>query len=127
MLTSLRDEQPPTAASPLLEIANVMVHLYKDTFGRGPSKARAQFSGSDTLVVLLEDIMTTNERRLLSLGEHALIREQRLFLQLAIEDEKRSAVERILRRRAIACISGSDPARDLAAEAFLLAPHPLAG
>ena len=126
MLTSPRGEQAPTAASPLLEIANVMVHLYKDTFGRGPSKTRAQFSGSDTLVVLLEDIMTAAERQLLALVEHARVREQRLFLQLAIEDEKRSAVERILRRRAIACISGSDPARDLAAEVFLLAPHPLA-
>ncbi|HJS93651.1 MAG TPA: Na-translocating system protein MpsC family protein [Solirubrobacteraceae bacterium] len=126
MLTSPRDEEAPATASPLLEIANVMVHLYKDTFGRGPSKTRAQFSGSDTLVVLLEDIMTTPERRLLALGEDARVREQRLFLQLAIEAEKRSAVERILRRRALACISGSDPARDLAAEVFLLAPHPLA-
>jgi uncharacterized protein YbcI len=123
-LTSPSREQAPPAASPLLEIANVMVHLYKEAFGRGPSKARAQFAGSDTLVVLLEDMMTIAERQLLALGEHARVREQRLFLQLAIEDEKRSAVERILRRRAIACISGSDPARDLAAEVFLLAPHP---
>lgn len=126
LLTSPSGEQAPTAASPLLEIANVMVHLYKDTFGRGPSKTRAQFAGSDTLVVLLEDMMTTAERQLLAVGEHARVREQRLFLQLAIEDEKRSAVERILRRRALACISGSDPDRDLAAEVFLLEPHPLA-
>jgi uncharacterized protein YbcI len=113
MLTSPSGEQAPPAASPLLEIANVMVHLHKDAFGRGPSKARAQFSGSDTLVVLLEDMMTI-----------ARVREQRLFLQLALEDKKPSEVERILRRRALACVSGTDPDRDLAAEVFLLEPHP---
>jgi uncharacterized protein YbcI len=72
MLTSANREQAPPAASPLLEIANVMVHLYKEAFGRGPSKARAQFAGSDTLVVLLEDMMTIAERQLLALGEDAL-------------------------------------------------------
>lgn len=123
-LTSPSGEQAPPTASPLLEIANVMVHLYKDAFGRGPSKARAQFSGSDTLVVLLEDMMTIAERQLVALGEHARVREQRLFLQLALEDKKRSEVERILRRRALACVSGTDPDRDLAAEVFLLEPHP---
>ena len=126
MLTSRSGEQAPTAASPLLEIANVMMHLYKDTFGRGPSKTRAQFAGSDTLVVLLEDMMTTAERQLLALGEPAQVREQRLFLQLALEDKKRSEVERILRRRAFACVSGTDPDRDLAVEIFLLASDPLA-
>lgn len=124
MLTSPIGEQAPTAVSPLLEMANVMVHLYKDTFGRGPSKARAQFAGSDTLVVLLEDMMTTAERQLVVLGEHARVREQRLFLQLALEDKKRSAVERILSRRAIACVSGTDPGRDVAVEVFLLEPYP---
>ena len=101
-----------------------MVHLYKDAFGRGPSKARAQFSGSDTLVVLLEDMMTIAERQLVALGEQARVREQRLFLQLALEDKKRSEVQRILKRRALACVSGTDPDHDLAAEVFLLEPHP---
>lgn len=124
MLTSPSDEQTPAAASPLLEIANAMVHLYKDAFGRGPSKARAQFSGSDTLVVLLADMLTIAESQLVALGEHARVREQRLFLQLALEDQKRSEVERILRRRVLASISGSDPDGDLAAEVFLLESDP---
>ncbi len=93
--------------SPLLEVANVMVHLYKDAFGRGPTRSRALFSGSDTLVVLLEDMMTGAERQLVALGEHGRVREQRLFLQLAFEDTKRSEVERILRRRVLASISGT--------------------
>jgi uncharacterized protein YbcI len=123
ILTSPSVEQAPPTASPLLEITNVMVHLYKDAFGRGPSKTRAQFSGSDTLVVLLEDMMTIEERQLVALGEQARVREQRLFLQLALEDKKRTEVERILTRRTLACVSGADPDRDLAAEVFLLEPH----
>ena len=31
--------------SPMLEISNAMVRLYKEAFGRGPTKARAQFAG----------------------------------------------------------------------------------
>lgn len=121
-LTDSIDKQAASSPSPVLEIANAMVHLYKEVFGRGPSKSRAQFSGPDTLVVLLEDMMTTAERQLVAVGEDARVREQRLFLQLAVEDKKRSEVERILRRRALACISGSDPGADLAAEVFLLEP-----
>ena len=64
----------------------MIVHLYKDAFGRGPSKARAQLSGS-ALVVLLADMMTIAERQLVALGEHARVGEQRLFLQLALEDK----------------------------------------
>jgi uncharacterized protein YbcI len=115
--------QGPSPPNPLLEVANVMVHLYKDAFGRGPTRSRALFSGSDTLVVMLEDMMTGAERQLVALGEHGRVREQRLFLQLAFEDMKRSEVERILRRRVLACISGTDPARDLATEVFVLEPR----
>jgi len=102
-------EHAARAPTPLLDIANVMVRLYKEAFGRGPSKARAQFSGTDTL------------------GEHRRAREHRLFLQLALQDVKRSEVERILRRRVLSCISGTDPDRDLAAEVFVLEPGSLDG
>ena len=60
----------PTAASPLLEIANAMVHLYKVALGRGPTHARARFAGADLLVVVLQDTMTVSERRLAGMGQH---------------------------------------------------------
>ena len=110
------DAEP--APRPLLEVANVIVHLYKETFGRGPTKARAMFSGSDTLVVVLQDVMTVAERQLMALGEHSRVREQRLLLQLALEDRKRFEVQRILKRRVLACVSGADPDRNLAVEFF---------
>lgn len=110
------------APSPLLDISNAMVRLYKDTFGRGPSKARAHFSGPDTLVVLLENTMTVAERHLVAIGEDGRVREHRLFLQHTLEDRKRAEVERILFRRTVASVCGIDPLHDLAVEVFTLAP-----
>jgi uncharacterized protein YbcI len=106
----------PEASSPLVEISNAMVHLYKEIFGRGPTKTRARFSDADTLVVVLEDTLTVAEHSLVALGEHARVREERLRLHVALEDLKRSEVERIVTRRTVAWVCGIDPLHDLATE-----------
>jgi uncharacterized protein YbcI len=112
------------ATSPLLEVSNATVRLYKETFGRGPTYARSRFAGTDTLVVVLQDTMTVSERKLAALGEHERLREQRLLLRDAVEEEMRALVERILVRRTLALINGIDTRRDVAVEVFLLAPAP---
>jgi hypothetical protein len=56
-----------TRQSPMLEITNAMVGLYKEAFGRGPTKARAQLVGQDTLLVTLESSLTVAERNLAAL------------------------------------------------------------
>lgn len=111
------------ARSPMLELSNAMVRLYKDAFGRGPTKARADFAGPDTLVVILEHSMTVAERNLVAMGEHERLREARSFFQYALEHEFRSLVERILGRRTVAFISGIDTSHDVAVEVFTLAPE----
>jgi uncharacterized protein YbcI len=111
--------------SALLQISNAMVRLYKEAFGRGPTKARAQFAGPDTLVVLLQDSMTVAERNLAAMDEHSRIRSARMFFQHALEDEFRAAVEQILGRRTIAFVSGIDSRRDLSVEVFTLEPRPV--
>jgi uncharacterized protein YbcI len=67
--------------SPQLEISNAMVRLYKEAFGRGPTKARVHFAGADTLLVTLEDSMTVAERSLALLGGNEQVRQTRLFVQ----------------------------------------------
>jgi uncharacterized protein YbcI len=106
----------------MLEISNAMVRLYKEAFGRGPTKARAQFAGPDTLVVILESSLTVAERNLVALGEHQRLREARLFFQYALEDQFRGIVEEALGRRTVAFVSGLDSARDVAMEVFTLEP-----
>jgi uncharacterized protein YbcI len=108
--------------SPMLEISNAMVRLYKEAFGRGPTKARAQFAGPDTLVVMLEASLTVAERNLVAMGEHQRLREARRFFQHALEEQFREIVEQALGRRTVAFISGIDTDRDVAMEVFTLEP-----
>lgn len=117
-------EARASSSSPLLEISNATVRLYKAAFGRGPTHARARFAGTDTLVVLLQDTMTVSERRLAALGEHERLRAHRLLLHKVIEDEIRAVVEEVLERPTLSLISGLDTERDVAAEVLLLAPVP---
>jgi uncharacterized protein YbcI len=123
-----RDRVPGLAVadrSPMLEISNAMVRLYKEAFGRGPTKARAQFAGQDTLVVILENSLTVAERNLVALGEHQRLRAARLFLQYALEEQFRGIVEEALGRRTVAFVSGIDTERDVAMEVFTLEPAAL--
>ncbi|MBV9606224.1 MAG: DUF2294 family protein [Solirubrobacterales bacterium] len=112
----------PGSSSPLLEICNAIVRLYKMAFGRGPTHARARFAGPDTLVVLLQDTMTVSERKLAAIGEHERLRGHRLLLHTVVEDEIRAVVEEALERTALSVIGGLDPHRDIAAEVVVLAP-----
>ena len=111
-----------TDRSSMLEISNAMVRLYKEAFGRGPTKARAHFAGQDTLVVILECSLTVAERNLVAMGEHQRLREARLFFQYALEDQFRAIVEQALGRRTVAFVTGIDTSRDVAMEVFTLEP-----
>lgn len=108
--------------SPLLAVSNAMVGLYKEAFGRGPTKARAQFAGDDTLLVTLESSLTVAERNLVAMGEHQRLREARLFLSYALEDQFRAIVEQALGRKTLAFVSGIDTARDVTIKFFTLEP-----
>jgi len=112
------------SSSPLLDISNATVRLYKAAFGRGPTHARARFVGTDTLVVLLQETLTVSERKLAALGEHERLRTHRLLLHKVLETEIRAVVEEILERPTLSLISGLDIERDVAAEVVLLAPAP---
>jgi uncharacterized protein YbcI len=110
------------SSAPSLEISNAMVWLYKQAFGRGPTKARTAFAGPDTLLVVLEDVFTATERTLFALGEIEPLREARLAIQSSLEERARSAVERALRRQTLAFVTGVDPSRAVAMNLFTLEP-----
>jgi anti-anti-sigma factor len=54
----------------MVEISNAMVHLYKELFGRGPTKARTDYAGPDLLVSTLENSLTRIESTMVAAGEH---------------------------------------------------------
>ena len=57
-------------ASKLAEISRAIVALYKEQFGRGPTRVRSDFAGPDTLICTLKDTFTPSEHRLAQMGEH---------------------------------------------------------
>lgn len=105
-----------------LAVSNAMVKIYKDLFGRGPTKTRTNFAGPDVLVTTLENTLTPAERSLVALGEHGRLRDMRTFFQYANEKEFCGTVERITGRKVRAFLSGIDTSQDVACELFYLEP-----
>ncbi len=105
-----------------LELSNEMVQLYKQLFGRGPSRARTNWAGPDTIICTLERTLTPAEQTMVAMGEHQRLREMRLFFQHAREGDFRDAVERITGRNVLAFVSGIDTTADVSCELFYLEP-----
>jgi uncharacterized protein YbcI len=106
----------------LLAISNAVVRIYKQYFGKGPTKARAYYDG-DVVTCVLSDVYTRAERTLLSRGRGALVLQQRHELQKAVREEFIAAIEDITERKVIGFFSGNQPDPDLSVEVFVLAPQ----
>ena len=109
-------------SSVLSEVSSAMVRLYKEMFGRGPTKARSSFAGRDLLVCTLEDSLTPAERNMVKLGERQRLRDTRMYFQHATEQDFKDAVEQITGRPVRAFVSGIDVDKDISAELFYLEP-----
>lgn len=106
------------------EISREMVRLYKELFGRGPTKARTEFAGPDIVICSLENTFTPAERSLVEMGEHQRLRDTRMYFQAATHDKFREIVERLTGRKVRAFISGLDAEEDVCAEVFYLETKP---
>jgi uncharacterized protein YbcI len=102
------------------EISREMVRLYKELFGRGPTKARTEFAGPDIVICSLENTFTPAERSLAELGEHQRLRDTRMYFQAATSEKFREIVERLTGRKVRAFISGLDAEEDVCCEVFYL-------
>jgi uncharacterized protein YbcI len=102
------------------EISREMVRLYKELFGRGPTKARTEFAGPDIVICSLENTFTPAERSLAEMGEHQRLRDTRMYFQSATSDKFREIIERVTGRKVRGFISGLDAGVDICAEVFYL-------
>jgi len=102
------------------EISREMVRLYKELFGRGPTKARTEFAGPDIVICSLENTFTPAERSLVEMGEHQRLRDTRMYFQSATHDKFTEIIERLTGRKVRAFISGLDAETDVCAEVFYL-------
>jgi uncharacterized protein YbcI len=112
--------QPPGSLRSAL--ANAMVGLKKQYYGRGPEAAKA-YVEDDYIFVVLEGGLTRNEETLLAAGQEDLVRRYRLAFQEAVGPTATGAVEELTGRKVIGYHSQIvfDPAR--AFEIFVLAPE----
>ena len=130
-LQDIEQDGAPQGAAPqdgapqhmLSAISNEMVRLYKEQFGRGPTKTRTNWAGQDVLVVSLEETFTPAERALARMGEHERLRDLRLLFQYAEVTSFCEPVERIVGRKVRAFVSGIDTRADVATEVFVLHPR----
>lgn len=120
----MSETQPTESTSVLAEISRAMVRLHKEQFGRGPTHARTDFAGRDTVVCTLEDALLPAERSMVEMGEDQRVRESRTFLQAATAALFVSTVEEILGREVRAFASAIDPMADVVYEIFTLHPTP---
>ena len=104
-------------------ISNEMVRIYKEQFGRGPTKTRTNWAGPDVLVVTLEETFTPAERSLQRMGKHQELRDLRMLFQYAEVEAFCEPVERLVGRKVRAFVSGIDTEADLATELFVLHPR----
>ena len=120
----MSDEAPAEGGhNSLMEISRAMISVYKNQFGRGPTKARSEWAGEDVIVVALEGTLTPAERNLIELHEHQRLRDLRLFFQYSSVREFCEPVERVTGRKVRAFISGIDTEADgLSVETFVLHP-----
>jgi uncharacterized protein YbcI len=108
----------------LAAVSNAVVTLHKEQFGRGPTRARSNFAGDDTLVCVLEDVLLPAERVMVEMGDQQRVRESRVALQAATSQKFITTIEGIVRREVTAFASAIDPDRGVVWEVFNFVPSP---
>lgn len=111
------------APSDTMAISNAMVRLHKDQFGRGPTRARSYFVGSDALVCILEDVLLPAEQKLAEVGQDDRVRETRTEFQAATAEDFVAAVEKIVLRKVRAFASAVDADANVIFENFTFEPR----
>lgn len=97
----------------------MVVGVYADHTGRGPTKART-YIDEDLVVCLLEDTLTRAERTLHEKGRGQRLTELRALMQEEIREPLVEGMERLSGRRVRGMVSGSQLSPDLASHVFLL-------
>jgi uncharacterized protein YbcI len=104
-------------------VANAMVGMKKQLYGRGPTAAKAWIL-DDYVFVVLEGGLTRNEETLLADGKADLVRDYRLSFQETVGATAIGAIEELVGRRVLTYHSQIvfDPPRTF--EIFVLEPQP---
>lgn len=100
-------------------VSNAVVRVHNRHVGRGATRARSFHRGA-VIVTVMEDVMTTAERSLVAGGRADVVRRLRRELHETLRPELVAEVERLSRRRVVACLSDHQVEPDMAAAVFVL-------
>ena len=101
-------------------IAEGIVNLFKDYYGRGPDQARVYYV-ADIVVCVMRGGFTRVEDTLLKAGRREVVVEQRRLFQEVMKDRFKALIQDITEREVIAFISGNQPDPEMTVEVFVLA------
>ena len=104
-------------------ISNAVVQLYREHYGKGPTRAKT-YLFEDLVVVVLRGGATRLDETLTRAGDGKRVRELRLLFQDSVRDEFVARVERITGRRVETFLSQSETEPDVSVEVFVLEPEP---
>ena len=100
-------------------IANEIVRLQSEYYGRGPTRAKVYVDG-DMLAVVLEETFTPAEKTLIARGEADGIQDIRRRFQRVMGEQFIAIVEQATGREVRSFLSETDLENDVAVEMFLL-------
>jgi uncharacterized protein YbcI len=111
------------AAGPVAaDISNIVVRLFREHFGKGPTQAKTILH-EDIVVCVLRGGFTQAEKTLYNAGHADIVDEGRRAMQDVFEREMCSHVERLTGRRVEAFLSANHHDPDASVEIFLLEPE----
>jgi uncharacterized protein YbcI len=114
-------DSPVAAGLISAAISNLVVRLYAEYTGRGPTRARTTVR--DNLVACVTaDSMTKAERTLAARGEDDTVKSIRRKFQDAMRDDLVAGVEMLTERKVVSFLSDHDVLTDYAVEVFILEP-----
>src|SRR5919108_2647731 len=108
----------------LAGVTNAIVSLFREYYGRGPTKAKSYMLDDYILVCVLEETMTKVEKTLVENGHGDKVREVRLTFQEAMADAFKAEVSAQLGRKVVAYHSQLTLEPDMGFEFFILEESP---
>jgi len=116
---TFRGDEPPQGGELRQAISDLAVRVFADHLERGPTKVRTVID-EDLVLCLLEETMTTAERKLVEAGRERPAMSMRAALQETMRTTLVEGVEELTGRRVSAAVSGSNLAPDVTSELFVL-------
>lgn len=115
----------PGREGPLLEeISRRIVQLYKESYGKGPTKARTYWH-DDVITVVVRGGFTPDERTLRDAGRGEAVLEHRVQFHEAMRIRFKREVEQLTGRVVIGVMSGVQVDQpEMAAQVFVLETSP---